>query len=98
MEELLQSFSREGTQPESPPWHKKALEETATRYDAGKEQPIEWTPRNASCGSALSEDLLPNLLPKTGRLGDSGRRASGFQQLTEFYLRLRGFESTLSAN
>ena len=38
--------------------------------------------------------LLPNLLPKAGRRGDSrGRRTSRFQQLTDFYLRLRGFES-----
>src|SRR5271167_3665967 len=42
------------------------------------------------CGT----DLLPNLLPKAGRQGDSrGRRGTGFQQLTDFYLRLRGFES-----
>ena len=38
--------------------------------------------------------LLPNLLPKAGRRGESrGWRAAGFQQLTDFYLRLRGFES-----
>lgn len=27
---------------ESPPWHKKALRETAARHDAGEEQPIDW--------------------------------------------------------
>jgi hypothetical protein len=27
---------------ESPPWHKNVVVETATRYDAGEEQPIDW--------------------------------------------------------
>jgi putative addiction module component len=42
MEELWESLSQEAARLESPPWHKKALEETATRHDAGKEQPIDW--------------------------------------------------------
>ena len=42
MEELWESLSQEKAQLESPPWHKKALVETATRYDAGEEQPIDW--------------------------------------------------------
>jgi len=47
--------------------------------------------RSETVGSTI---LLPNLLPKVGRRGDSRRRrAAGFQQLTDFYLRLRGFES-----
>ena len=42
--------------------------------------------------------LLPNLLPKAGRRGDSrGRRAAGFQLLTDFYLRLRGFDKIAGA-
>jgi hypothetical protein len=47
--------------------------------------------RTEAVGSTI---LLPNLLPKAGRRGESrGWRAAGFQQLTDFYLRLRGFES-----
>lgn len=42
MEELWESLSKEKAQIESPAWHKKALGETATRHDAGKEQPIDW--------------------------------------------------------
>jgi hypothetical protein len=42
MEELWESLSQEETRFESPPWHKRALVETATRHDAGKEQPIDW--------------------------------------------------------
>ena len=46
-------------------------------------------------GSAF---LLQNPLPKAGRLGDSrGRRASRFQQLTDPYRRLRGFDNPASA-
>jgi len=41
-----------------------------------------------------SEVLLPDLLPKAGKRGDfRGKRPERFQQLTDFYLRLRGFES-----
>jgi hypothetical protein len=55
---------------------------------------MDGTQRSANCASAPSEGLLPNLLPKAGRRGDSrGRRAPSFQQLTDFHLRLRGFES-----
>ena len=42
MEELWESLSREESRLESPPWHKEALRETATRHDAGEEQPIDW--------------------------------------------------------
>jgi Putative addiction module component len=42
MEELWQSLSRQEAQLESPPWHERALVETATRHGAGEEQPIEW--------------------------------------------------------
>jgi len=42
MEELWQSLSRQEARLESPQWHKKALGETATRHDAGEEQPIDW--------------------------------------------------------
>jgi hypothetical protein len=42
MEELWESLSQEEARLESPPWHKKALGETATRHDTGEEQPIDW--------------------------------------------------------
>jgi hypothetical protein len=42
MEELWESLSQEEARLESPPWHKKAIGETATRHGAGKEQPIDW--------------------------------------------------------
>lgn len=42
MEELWESLSQEEARLESPPWHKKALVETATRRDAGEEHPIDW--------------------------------------------------------
>jgi hypothetical protein len=42
MEESWELLSRQGAQLESPSWHKKALGETATRHDAGEEQPIDW--------------------------------------------------------
>jgi hypothetical protein len=41
-EELWKLLSGEEARLESPPWHKKALRETATRHDAGEEQPIDW--------------------------------------------------------
>jgi Putative addiction module component len=41
MEELRESLSREEARPESPPWHKEGLRETAARHAAGKEQPID---------------------------------------------------------
>lgn len=43
MEELWESLSTEGSQLASPAWHGDALRETEQRYDAGQEQPIEWT-------------------------------------------------------
>ena len=42
MEELWKSLSQEEALLESPSWHEKALGETATRHDAGEEQPIDW--------------------------------------------------------
>ncbi len=42
MEELWESLSRDEARLESPPWHREALRETVARYDAGKEQPIDW--------------------------------------------------------
>jgi hypothetical protein len=42
MEELWTSLSREESRLESPPWHEQALKETAARYEAGQEQPIDW--------------------------------------------------------
>jgi hypothetical protein len=42
MEELWESLSQGEARLESPPWHKKALGETATRHDAGEENPIDW--------------------------------------------------------
>lgn len=42
MEELWESLSREETRLESPSWHQEALRETAARYKAGHEQPIDW--------------------------------------------------------
>lgn len=42
MEELWTSLSREEARLESPPWHEEALRETTARYDAGKEQPVDW--------------------------------------------------------
>jgi hypothetical protein len=42
MEEQWESLSQEEARLESPPWHKKALGETAARHEAGEEQPIDW--------------------------------------------------------
>jgi hypothetical protein len=42
MEELWASLSREDSRLESPSWHEDALKETAARYKAGQEQPLEW--------------------------------------------------------
>lgn len=42
MEELWESLSGEESRLESPPWHKQALQETATRYGRDEEQPIDW--------------------------------------------------------
>ena len=42
MEELWASLSREESRLESPAWHEQALKETAARYEAGQEQPIDW--------------------------------------------------------
>ncbi len=42
MEELWESLSREESRLDSPPWHEAALQETAARYQAGQEQPLDW--------------------------------------------------------
>jgi hypothetical protein len=42
MEELWVSLSQDESRLESPPWHQDALRETTARYDAGKEQPVDW--------------------------------------------------------
>jgi hypothetical protein len=43
MEELWESLSGEGARFESPAWHGELLRETEQRYDAGQEQPVDWT-------------------------------------------------------
>jgi len=42
MEELWESISREESRLDSPTWHQVALQETAARYGAGQEQPLDW--------------------------------------------------------
>jgi len=42
MEELWASLSREEARKEWPSWHEDALQETAARYKAGQEQPLDW--------------------------------------------------------
>ena len=42
MEELWASLTQDESHLESPPWHRDALEETAARYEAGQEQPVDW--------------------------------------------------------
>ncbi len=42
METLWESLSGQKARLESPPWHKKALAETAARHEAGEEHPIDW--------------------------------------------------------
>lgn len=43
MEELWESLSAEDARLESPAWHDDALRETEQRYEAGQEQPVEWS-------------------------------------------------------
>ena len=43
MEELWESISREESRLESPSWHQAALQETASRYEAGLEPPLDWS-------------------------------------------------------
>ena len=43
MEELWESLSAEGSRFESPAWHGDALDETQRRYDAGQEEPVDWS-------------------------------------------------------
>ena len=42
MEELWESISREESRLGSPHWHEAVLQETAARYEAGQEQPLDW--------------------------------------------------------
>jgi hypothetical protein len=42
MEELWASLAQDESRLESPSWHRDALEETAARYEAGQEKPVEW--------------------------------------------------------
>jgi hypothetical protein len=43
MEEHWAELSRDESRLESPPWHKDAVMDAAARYDAGKEEAIDWT-------------------------------------------------------
>lgn len=43
MEELWESLSREPARLESPEWHGNVLRETERRYEAGQEEPVDWT-------------------------------------------------------
>jgi hypothetical protein len=43
IKELWQSLTEDAARLESPPWHRDALRETAERYSAGQEQPIDWS-------------------------------------------------------
>jgi hypothetical protein len=43
MEQLWQSLCREESRLASPPWHEEALRNTVARYEAGQEQPMDWT-------------------------------------------------------
>ena len=42
MEELWVSLSQDESRLKSPTWHEDALRETAARYGAGQEQPVDW--------------------------------------------------------
>ena len=42
MEELWESLTQDESDYESPRWHEDALRETAERYAAGQEEPIDW--------------------------------------------------------
>ncbi|WP_237392725.1 addiction module protein [Steroidobacter denitrificans] len=43
MEELWESISREESRLPPPSWHGVALQETIARYEAGQEQPRDWS-------------------------------------------------------
>jgi len=43
MEELWESLSQDESDYESPRWHEDVVPETAERYAAGQEQPIDWS-------------------------------------------------------
>lgn len=42
MEELWESLTHDESHLESPPWHQDAPRQTAERYEAGQEQPVDW--------------------------------------------------------
>ncbi len=43
MEDLWVSLSQNEAELDSPAWHAKALSQTEMRFNAGQEQPVEWT-------------------------------------------------------
>jgi hypothetical protein len=43
MEELWESLSADPAKLESPAWHGEVLCETEQRYEAGQEQPVDWS-------------------------------------------------------
>jgi len=42
MQEFRNSLNQDESRVESPPWHEIALRETAERFEAGYESPIDW--------------------------------------------------------
>lgn len=42
LEEIWESLSRDETDFNSPGWHQEAVRETAARYEAGEEGPLDW--------------------------------------------------------
>ncbi len=42
MEAIWEDLSQDETQVESPQWHKKALQETEKRFQAGHEEELDW--------------------------------------------------------
>jgi hypothetical protein len=42
MEEIRSSLNQDESRVESPPWHQIALRETAERFEAGYESPLDW--------------------------------------------------------
>ncbi len=42
MEELWDSLRQDEGRLSSPGWHEQALQETAARYEARQEQPLDW--------------------------------------------------------
>ena len=56
MEEISNPLSHEESCLESPPWHQDTLRETAERFEAGYELPVDWAAakrelsKRAECG------------------------------------------------